>query len=169
MLPDSVRGHVGWLALIVLILVCLKNLLLYANRALLAWLDALTGHELRGRIFDSLISAPISFWDRRDPGKVLDTLANESWRTAQAFQILSRSIAHACTVVVFTALLLAISWKLTALAACGLGLIAAGIRFGMRPVKAVGEEAVRVNGNSALVCGTASPESAAFTRFRSRA
>ena len=145
MLPDSVRGHVGWLALIVLILVCLKNLLLYANRALLAWLDALTGHELRGRIFDSLISAPISFWDRRDPGKVLDTLANESWRTAQAFQILSRSIAHACTVVVFTALLLAISWKLTALAACGLGLIAAGIRFGMRPVKAVGEEAVRVN------------------------
>jgi subfamily B ATP-binding cassette protein MsbA len=145
MLPGSVRDHVAWLALIVLSLVCLKNLLLYANRALLAWLDALTGHELRGRIFDSLISAPISFWDRRDPGKVLDTLATESWRAAQAFQILSVSIAHACTVVVFTGLLLAISWKLATLVVCGLGLIAAGIRFGMRPVKAVGDEAVRVN------------------------
>lgn len=144
-LPSSARDHVAWLALIVLGLVCLKNLLLYANRALLAWLDALIGHELRARIFDSLMGAPISFWDRRDPGKVLDTLSNESWRAAQAFQTLSVSIAHASTIVVFTGLLLAISWKLTALVLCGLGLIAAGIRFGMLPVKALGEEAVRVN------------------------
>ena len=144
-LPAAARNHAGWLALVVLGLVCLKNLFLYANGVLLSWMNALTGHELRGRIFDSLMGAPISFWDRRDPGKVLDTLANESWRAAQAFQILSGSIVQACTVVVFTGLLLAISWKLTVAVLGGLGLISAVIRFGMRPVQAVGEEAVRVN------------------------
>jgi subfamily B ATP-binding cassette protein MsbA len=145
LLPNPVRHGVDWLAIVVLGLVVLKNLLLYANAALLAWIDSVSGHELRRRIFDSLMNAPMCFWDRRDPGKVLDTLANESWRTAQAFQVLSGSVVHACTVVVFTGLLLAISWKLTALVLCGLGLISASIRVGMRPVKAVGEEAVRVN------------------------
>src|SRR5437763_6482457 len=103
-LPAFARNNVVWLALVVLSLICIKNLLLYSNRALGAWMDTLTGPELRDRIFDSLLSAPVSFWDRRDPGKVLDALANESWRAVQAFQILSGSIAYACAVAVFTGL-----------------------------------------------------------------
>jgi subfamily B ATP-binding cassette protein MsbA len=144
-LPSIARTQIDTLVLVVLALVCLKNLLLYGNRALLAWMDGATGHDLRSRIFDGLMSAPLSFWDRRDPGKVLDTLANESWRTAQAFQHLSGSLVQACTVAVLTVLLLLISWKLTVVAALGLAVISAGIRLGTRPVKLLGEHAVRTN------------------------
>jgi subfamily B ATP-binding cassette protein MsbA len=143
--PNITRVQAGTLVLIILGLLCIKNLLLYANRALIAWLDGATGHDLRSRIFDGLMSAPISFWDRRDPGKVLDTLANESWRTTQAFQYLSSSAMHGCTIAVFTMLLLLISWKLTVVAALGLIAISVGIRFATRPIKRLGEDAVRTN------------------------
>jgi subfamily B ATP-binding cassette protein MsbA len=126
-------------------MIVLKNLLLYVNQSLLAWLNGLTGHKLRGRIFDSLMRAPISFWDHRDPGKIMETLSVESWKVADAFELLSMSTAHACTVVVFTGLLFAISWKLSLIVFCGLGSITAAIHFGMRRVQAIGEDSMQAN------------------------
>ena len=135
----------GLLVACVFVLLMLKNLLLYANRVLLSWVNTRSGHLLRQQIFDELMRAPFSFWEDRDPGKILDTLSNESWRTAEAFQIFGGSLVQGCTVAVYTILLLAISWKLTLLVACCLLVMSFTIGRVSRSVKDFGEQAVDVN------------------------
>lgn len=144
-LPQAAENQLELLVACVFVLLILKNLLLYVNRALLSWVNTRTGHELRQRIFNELMRAPFSFWEQRDPGKILDTLSNESWRTADAFQKFGDSLVQGCTIAVFTILLLVVSWKLTVLVVCCLLVISLVISRASRPVKAVGEKAVEVN------------------------
>jgi ATP-binding cassette, subfamily B, bacterial MsbA len=145
MLPITMRNRIGAVVVLLLALIVLKNLLVYSNRALLSWIESRTGHELRCRIFDELMRVGYAFWEERDPGKVLNTLANESWRATQAFQVLSGSLVHGCAVIVFTVLLFLVSWKLSILVVCSLLAITAIIRIATRAVKKIGDDAVRVN------------------------
>jgi subfamily B ATP-binding cassette protein MsbA len=144
LLPVGNRGLAFYIFLIFGLIV-LKNILICSNRALLSRVEGQTGHLLRCRIFSELMNAGCAFWDRRDPGKVLDTLANESWRASQALQLLSGSLLYSCTVLVFTALLFLVSWRLTSLVVIGLLAISALLRRASGPVKKMSEEAVEVN------------------------
>ena len=142
--PARERGLLPVILLILAFLI-LKNVLVYANRTLLAWIEGKTGHDLRCRMFNGLMSAGYGYWEKRDPGKLLDTLASESWRVSQGFQLLSGSLLHGCTVVVFTALLFAISWRLTLIILLSILMISSVIWVCAWPLKRAGERAVAVN------------------------
>jgi ATP-binding cassette, subfamily B, bacterial MsbA len=144
-LLPMMRSRLGTDVAVVFALIALKNLLVYSNRALLSWVESRTGHELRCRIFDELMRVGYAFGEQCDPGKVLDTLANESWRATQAFQVVSGSLIHACAVLVFTALLFLVSWKLSLVVIFSLLAITTLLRVTTRTVKSIGDEAVRVN------------------------
>lgn len=143
--PQASKLRLGPLVGCVLAFFILKNVLFYVNRAFLSWTKTGTGHELRQHIFNELMRAPFSFWQKRDPGKILNTLSNESWRTVEALQILGISLAQGCTVAVFTVMLLVVSWKLTALVLCCLLVISLVLRWVYRPMRKMGEKAVDVN------------------------
>lgn len=144
LLPAQERGVLPVILLIFGFLV-LRNLLAYGNRGLLAWLEGKTGHDLRCRIFNELMGAGYGYWEKRDPGKILDTLASESWRVSQGFQLLSGSLLQFCTVLVFTGLLFAISWRLTLIVLVSVIVISSVIWVCTGPLKRAGERAVVVN------------------------
>lgn len=161
--PDTVSGNdlswfLDWLfssipqsdrliviPLFILGSILLKNTLTYSNLILLAWLNSRITHQLRSKIFDQLLRVSYSFLETKDSGKLLNTLASETWRTSEALGVLVYLIISICTTLVYTSLLLLISWQLTLLVSgimLGISLI---IRFVTRQSKALGQKAVQVN------------------------
>jgi subfamily B ATP-binding cassette protein MsbA len=80
-----------------------------------------------------------------DSGTLLNTLATETWRTSEALESFVKLIINGCTVVVFSILLLLISWQLTLLVGLIMVLISIIIQFLTRRVKVLGREAVESN------------------------
>jgi len=125
--------------------ILLKNLLACGNLTLFGWFNSRISHRLRSDTFSQLLSSSGSYLDTVDSGTLLNTLATETWRTSEALESLVKLIINGCTVVVFSILLLLISWQLTLLVGLIMVLISIIIQFLTRRVKVLGIEAVESN------------------------
>lgn len=128
----------------------LKANLSYSHGALYSWLDARITHRLRSDIFKQLLTVSYGFLERRDTGDLINTLSSETWRASNALSSLVSIIITICTLVVYIALLLLISWKLTLIVTAAMLLIAMVVRLITRRVKALGQEATRANAQLAI-------------------
>ena len=133
------------IALCIFVTIFLKTCLSYSNSILFSWLNSRISHGLRSGIFNQFLSLNYSFLENQESGKLMNTLATETWRTSQALGVLVSLIINICTIFVFATLLLLISLKLTLLVAAGLGLISLTIQLVTRQVKNLGQQAVEVN------------------------
>jgi len=131
--------------LLILASILLKNCLTYSNRMLSYWLNMQISHRLRSGIFKQLLSVSYSFLDAHQSGQLLNTLNNETWQTSYALSTLVGLVITACTIAVFTILLLLISWQLTFLVAIAMVLISITIQFLTREVRNLGQQAVQAN------------------------
>ena len=138
------------IALCILASILLKNCLVYSNNILVAWLNSRISHRLRSGIFQQLLSISYSFLERSEPGKLMNTLASETWRTSQAIAVFIGLLVNICTISVFVILLLLISWQLTLLVAVCMILISISIQLATRRVKKLGQQAVEVNSVQAM-------------------
>lgn len=138
------------IALCILASILLKNCLVYSNNVLVAWLNSRISHRLRCGIFQQLLSISYSFLERSEPGKLMNTLASETWRTSQAIAVFIGLLVNICTISVFVILLLLISWQLTLLVAVCMLLISISIQLATRRVKKLGQQAVEVNSVQAM-------------------
>ena len=138
------------IALCILASILLKNCLVYSNNVLVAWLNSRISHRLRSGIFQQLLSISYSFLERSEPGKLMNTLASETWRTSQAIAVFIGLLVNICTISVFVILLLLISWQLTLLVAVCMILISISIQLATRRVKKLGQQAVEVNSVQAM-------------------
>ena len=111
----SVSHRLVYIPLIILGCLLVKNCLYYANLALLSWLKSRISHRLRCDVFSQLLTVSYSFLDTQESGKVLNTLATETWRTNDALAILVKLSVSVCITIVYVALLFLISWQLTLL------------------------------------------------------
>lgn len=125
--------------------ILLKSCLSYSNAILLSWLNSRISHRLRSGIFKQLLSVGYSFLETHEPGKLMNTLATETWETARALRVLVSLIINICTIVVFVILLLLISWQLTLLVGVALVLISISIQVVTRRAKDLGQQAVQAN------------------------
>lgn len=82
---------------------------------------------------------------RRDAGDLLNVLATESWSTAEAWHAAARIGINLGAVCVFGALLLAVSWQITLLAAVGSALLALALRALSRRAERLGGAAIDAN------------------------
>ncbi|WP_066379098.1 ABC transporter ATP-binding protein [Anabaena sp. CA = ATCC 33047] len=123
----------------------LKNLLIYSNSVLFAWFNSRISHDLRSKIFRQLLSISYSFLEGNESGKLMNTLAAETWRTGQALSAFVSIIINCCTIFVFIILLLLLSWQLTILVAILMALISVIIQLVTRQVKNLGQQAVETN------------------------
>jgi subfamily B ATP-binding cassette protein MsbA len=133
------------IALCILVSIVLKNCLVYSNTILFGWLNSRIGHRLRSGIFDQFLTVTYSFLEGHDSGKLINTLASETWRTGQALSTLVSLIITICTITVYVFLLLLISWQLTLTVSFLMVLISLVIQFVTRSVKTLGEQAVEAN------------------------
>ena len=125
--------------------ILLKNCLAYSNWILFAWLNSQIGHRLRSSIFKQLLSVSYSFLEIQDSGRLLNTLATETWRTSDALKTLVSLITSICTITVFVCLLLLLSWQLTLIVSAIMALISLCIQLLNRQAKVAGYQAVQMN------------------------
>src|SRR5262249_4826371 len=76
------------LPLLILGAILLKNALVFANQCVVSRMFGEVGADLRGRLFDRLLRMDWAALERADSGALLTLLATESWRAAQAVQLL---------------------------------------------------------------------------------
>jgi subfamily B ATP-binding cassette protein MsbA len=107
----------------------LKNVLSYSYSLLFCSVNSLIGHRIRCGILRQLLSVSQSYLDTHDSGKLLNTLATETWRVSAACTALASMIISVCITLIFGVLLLLISWKLTLITGSLVLLISQIIRY----------------------------------------
>jgi subfamily B ATP-binding cassette protein MsbA len=133
------------LPLLILGAILLKNALVFANNAVASRMFADVGTRLRSRLFDRLVTMGWAEFERADSGALLALLATESWRAAQAVQLLLAILVHLCTIAVFVTLLLVISWRLTLALLVGLLAVSGLVRMMSAGAKQTGRASVEAN------------------------
>jgi ATP-binding cassette, subfamily B, bacterial MsbA len=139
------EGRLWWIGLSILVLVVLKNMLSYSYSLLFQWMNASISHRLRCGIFHQLLSLSQSYLDGHDSGKLLNTLATDTWRVSSAFAVLANVIINVCMTLTLGSLLLLISWKLTLITGCLLLLISQIVQMLTRRAKQLSVEATAAN------------------------
>ena len=123
----------------------LKNLIGYGNAVLHAFLNSRITHALRTAIVRQLLALSHAYIDGTQSAQLMNTLATETWRTADALSAFTSLLISLSAVTVFSVLLLAISWRLTLVVAVCTLLISLVTRWATARVKSLGQEAVRAN------------------------
>lgn len=126
-------------------LVLLRSALSYGNVVLYSWTDARLSHRLRYEVHDQLLHVGIAFFERSESGKLLNTLEVETSKMSEALSTLVGLVINLGTILVFTTLLVLISWQLTLLVAVALILISVMVRLMTRRVEALSRAAVRAD------------------------
>jgi ATP-binding cassette, subfamily B, bacterial MsbA len=134
-----------WIGSTIFVCMVLKNVLSYSYSLVFQSVNASIGHRLRCGILHQLLSVGQSYLDSHDSGKMLNTLATETWRVSSACAVLASVIINTCMTLIFSILLLLISWKLTLITACLLLFISQIIRHFTQQGKRLGAEATAAN------------------------
>jgi subfamily B ATP-binding cassette protein MsbA len=138
-----------WIGFSIFLCMVLKNVLSYCYSLLFHSVNASIGYRLRSGIVRQLLSVGQSYLDTHDSGKLLNTLATETWRVSAACTVLASVMINVCMTLIFSILLLLISWKMTLITGCLLLLISQIIRHLTRQGKRLSTLATAANANLA--------------------
>ena len=123
----------------------IKASLAFASAVLLSRLSSRTSHGFRSAIFERLLTLDFRFVETRKSGKLLNALGTETWNASDAISTFVGAIITLFLVMVYTAILLLISWRLTLVVVVALVGIAGVVRLAVRRSKELGEQLVRTN------------------------
>ena len=146
-LPESQRPLA--VGVVLAISLVLKGAVGYGGSVLFAWLSNTVGHELRMRCFRQLLSLHFDYMERSTWGRLINTIASDTWRTADALGVLSGLVRGTCVVLVFGTLLVALSWRLTLVVVIALLVIGAIAIAITRRSERLGQVALTSNNNFA--------------------
>jgi subfamily B ATP-binding cassette protein MsbA len=99
--------------------VVLKSTFQVLANTFAAWVEGRVGHDIRCALSDSLHSVGYSFFLVQEPARLVNILATESWKASDAARILLNRIAAIAAVLVFSVLLLLVSWRLSVIVLAG--------------------------------------------------
>jgi len=97
----------------ILALITFKNLVAFANTTLSAWIYGRASHAMRKGLAYRLTWVGQSFFSQESPGRLLNTISNESWRASDAIATFLALLVHACAVLILFLFLCLLSWQLT--------------------------------------------------------
>jgi subfamily B ATP-binding cassette protein MsbA len=101
--------------------------------------------EARNRVHARYLDMAYGDFRRCDFGAMMNILGSETWSLAEAWHAAARIGINLCAILVFGALLLAISWQITVVAVSGSLLLSLVIRVLHRRARSLGEAAVEAN------------------------
>jgi subfamily B ATP-binding cassette protein MsbA len=125
--------------------VVLKSLIGYANMVVLGVVYGRLSHSLRIGVFSKIIEMPLATFERERSGRFLNVLNSETWRATDALNSIFTMITSLSTTIVFIALLLVLSWRLTLLALLCMALIPPLIQVLTLRVKQLSERGLEAN------------------------
>jgi subfamily B ATP-binding cassette protein MsbA len=142
---QAIAGYAGdsaqVMAIAVFVLVAAKALI----RVLHDMLGAQVKHSITERtrlaVYSQYLDISYGYIQSRDRGELMHVLTAQCWAVAEAFYCLIRFVASALAIALFTAVLLALSWQITLLAAAGAAIVFGLMRLVARPVRRMGKEA----------------------------
>jgi ABC-type multidrug transport system fused ATPase/permease subunit len=141
----AVFGSSAQMALGILVLILTRAALAYANRAISAQVGERISEAARNRIHKQYLTLPYGFVQQHEQAQLMEVLGTESWLIAGAYSSLTRILVGACSIVVFGAFLLALSWQITLTAVVGsIGLSMVLHRLA-RPAQMLGQRVKRVH------------------------
>ncbi len=126
-------------------LVLLRGVLAYGNGLLFSWIDVKLSHHLRCRVFDRLLKVGMRFIERTRSGKLWNALEGETWTATDAVSTAAGLVINLATVVIFTSILLLISWQLTVLVAAALVLISLLVQTMTRRIEALSRDSLKAD------------------------
>ena len=104
----------------IVLLVVGRCLLNFAYVGLLAWAGTRVTHDLRVRLFQGFLSVDYLTFSRGTQGRQINALDGSCYRVGQAAMDYLLMVVNGCTALVFVALLILISWQMTAITLVGL-------------------------------------------------
>ena len=130
---------------LILAAITLKNVIGYSNNVLHSLLNARVTHHLRLAVVDQLLSLSHAYLEGRPSGELMNTLATETWRTSAALGSCVTLLVGGSAVLVFSGLLLMISWELTLVVAAFTVIVTLLTRIATTRIRRLGKEAVVAN------------------------
>jgi subfamily B ATP-binding cassette protein MsbA len=131
-------------ALILALTMC-KVLLVCGHSALAARINSQVTHRLRTRVFAGLLDISQAHMEATGTGRLVNLLATDTWHASDAVSILIGLVINACSILVFTALLIILSWKLTVLVGFGVVVVSLALQTVTLRARRMGQDAHQAN------------------------
>ena len=138
-------GSSTQMATVILLLIIVRGGLAFANNIINAHVSEQISEKARNLIHEQYLTAAYSFIQRHDQAQLMQVLGTESWLIAGAYGSLTRIIISGCSIVVFAAFLLALSWQIALTALAGSLLISVTLRCLSEPARELGKRVKRVH------------------------
>ena len=126
-------------------LILLRILLGFATSVLGLWITGRVSHDLRAAVSRQILNVAFGYIAHAGKGRLLNTIANETWRVTEAVQLCWKLVSSSIAVVVLTAIMLVISWQLTVLVLTGTLLVSLLLRRIARHTSEIGRLALEDN------------------------
>ena len=126
-------------------LILLKCLAVYLHVFAASWINTRICQNLRRALFGQVLDLGYPFVAQLGQNRVLNTLHLHLWRAGEALSSLFLMIVNACTILVFSALLIVISWQLALTMAAGVILASLMLRVLTRRANRLSLRAVVVH------------------------
>jgi subfamily B ATP-binding cassette protein MsbA len=127
--PTDKMGSLRNVILIVLLLVVVKNLLVWIAGQLGASLQEFVTRDIRNALYAHLARLPLSYFTRTKTGQILSRVITDTAETRLILtQLVTQSLQSGALVVSYIAFLFLISWKMTLIALILLPILAAALQ-----------------------------------------
>ncbi len=134
-----------WLAGVLVVLILFNAALIYLHEAVSAIMAGKVAQRMRDLVHQQYLLVGYQWLQQQDQGSLINTLADESWVVAEAFNSVARTAANLCAVVVFGAGLLYLSWQIALTAALAALVAYIIMRLLARPVRKLGAATLKEN------------------------
>jgi ABC-type multidrug transport system fused ATPase/permease subunit len=135
----------GWLAATLVVLILLGAALIYVHEAMSAIMNGRVAEWLRDLVHEQYLTVSYHWLQQQDQGALINTLAEETWIVADAFNSVTRTAANLCAVIVFGAGLLMLSWQIALTATIAAVVTFLFMRLLARPVQKLGVATLQEN------------------------
>jgi subfamily B ATP-binding cassette protein MsbA len=136
-MPQDHRGAA--IAGIILLSILAKATLAYGYNCLAAWVKIQTARSARTRMFRRLLATSPAYLDSREGEKFLHTLTSSPEQMGQSVLALLWTMLSVITILVFSAMLMAVAWQLTLGVVATLLLLSRLVRTTTRRIDRLGQ------------------------------
>jgi ABC-type multidrug transport system fused ATPase/permease subunit len=130
---------------LILAMTAVKAALTYGHSVLAAKINSSATHRLRSQLFDRLTGIDQHTLDKVGSGRLVNLLGTDTWHVGDAISLVIDLITGLCAILVFSTLLVALSWKLTAVVIVGVLFVSTLLRAVTARARHLGQDGVRAN------------------------
>lgn len=146
-LSHWLEAHIGdqYLAGVLLLVILCNAALVYLSDVTSASIANHIAQRVRDLIHRNYVTVGYRWMQGQEQGALLNTLATETWVTAEVFSSIAAMAVNLCAVLVFSIGLLSLSWQVTVTAVVASVATFALMRLLARPLRRVGEDLLASN------------------------